>query len=333
MTQVTTTPDRPAVLLDPSDDVVAVAGRTPPADVPPTDARLASITATPGRLADYATLTKPRITSLVVVTAYIGFALGGYAVAGAWSWLMLAGTLVGTALSCMGASVLNQLYERDTDGLMERTGNRPLPAGRIAPREAAWLGVLLSAAGVAALWLTTNSLAAAASTFTIVTYTLLYTPMKRVSTLAVWVGAVPGAMPPIIGYAAATGTIGTPAWIAFAIMFVWQIPHFLAIAWLYRDDYARAGLPMLPVVEPDGGSTFRQILATCFALLPLGLLPTLLNVSGMAYFVTAFVCGLLFLACAAALVHRPDRTRARRLFFASLIYLPVVLGAMLIDAV
>lgn len=287
---------------------------------------------TPSRLADYATLTKPRITLLVVITAYIGFALGGAAVMGQWSWLMLAGTLVGTALSCMGASVFNQLYERDTDGLMERTSHRPLPAGRVSPREARWLGGVLSVLGVLVLWGTTNGLAASASAFTILSYCLAYTPMKRVSTFAVWVGAVPGAMPPIIGYAAATETIGLPALLAFAIMFVWQIPHFLAIAWLYRDDYARAGLVMLPVVDPDGGSTFRQILATCLALLPLGLLPTYFGVSGLIYFGVALACGVMFLGYAAALVADPSRTRARKLFFASLVYLPVVMGAMLADA-
>ena len=293
------------------------------------------LAAVPSKLSDYAQLTKPRITLMVVITAYIGFALGARHLpfADEWSWVMLVGTLVGTALSCMGASVFNQVYERDTDGMMERTRNRPLPAGRVSPREAKIAGAVLSIAGVLLLWATTNGLAASASAFTILTYALLYTPLKRVTTFAVWVGAVPGAMPPVIGYAAATEAVDVPAVLLFAIMFLWQIPHFLAIAWLYREDYARAGLKMLPVVHPDGASTFRQILATCLPLLPLGLLPTLLGVSGLAYFWVALACGLLFLAFAFALVLDPSRSRARKLFFASLVYLPVVLGAMLIDAV
>lgn len=282
--------------------------------------------AIPSRLADYGTLTKPRITLLVVITAYIGFALGGPD----WSWIAMIGTLVGTALSCMGASAFNQVYERDTDAMMNRTRHRPLPSGRMSVREAATLASVLSVVGVLVLWVTSNGLAASVSAFTILSYAVLYTPLKRTTTLALWVGAVPGAMPPIIGYAAATQTIALPAVLVFAIMFLWQIPHFLAIAWLYRDDYARAGLKMLPVVDPDGGSTFRQIVTTCFALLPLGLLPTLIGITGLFYFVTAMVCGLLFIACALALVQDPTRARARGLFFASLIYLPVVLAAMLV---
>lgn len=301
-------------------------------DALPHDAALdAAADAAPSRLADYATLTKPRITLLVVITAYIGFGLGAATLpAGASTWVALIGTLLGTALSCMGASVFNQVYERDTDALMRRTGHRPLPAGRMDWREAATVGAALSVVGVVLLWVTTNGLAASASAFTILTYALVYTPLKRTTSLAVWVGAVPGAMPPIIGYAAATETIALPAVLVFAIMFLWQIPHFLAIAWLYREDYARAGLQMLPVVEPDGASTFRQIVATTFVLLPLGLLPTLVGITGLIYFATAMVCGIGFIAFALALVLDPTHVRARRLFFASLFYLPVVLAAMLV---
>ena len=287
--------------------------------------------AAPSRTADYAILTKPRITLLVVITAYIGFALGAATLPGGdWSWIALTGTLLGTALSCMGASAFNQVYERDTDALMQRTANRPLPAGRRSVREATIVATLLSVVGVLMLWATSNGLAASASAFTILSYTCLYTPLKRVTSLAVWIGAVPGAMPPIIGYAAATETIGLPAILVFAIMFLWQIPHFLAIAWLYRDEYARAGLQMLPVVQPDGASTFRQIVATTFVLLPLGLLPTLIGITGLIYFGVAMLSGLLFIAMALALVMNPTRGRARSLFFASLIYLPVVLAAMLV---
>lgn len=285
--------------------------------------------ATPSRMGDYFTLTKPRITALVVMTAFIGYAMG--AGDSAWHLIPLLGTLVGTALSCMGAGAFNQLYERDTDALMERTSHRPVAAGRLPASHAAIVGVVLSILGVALLAATSTWLAALVSAFTIFSYVLIYTPMKRTTSFAVWVGAVPGALPPVIGYTAATGRVGVEAVLLFAIMFVWQIPHFLAIAWLYRDDYARAGFPMLPVIHPDGESTFLQILATCLALLPLGLVPSLLGVAGGWYFLTALVCGLLFLVFAVALVANPTRSRARQLFFASLIYLPVVLLAMPID--
>lgn len=279
------------------------------------------------RRADYTALTKPRITLMVVITAAAGFALAP----GVWSWLTLLGTLFGTALSCMGASVLNQVIERETDGMMERTMSRPLPAGRIGASEAIWFGTALGLLGVALLALTTTWLAAALSAFTIVSYVLVYTPMKRYSPMALLVGAVPGAMPPMIGYAAVTGDLGAAAWLAFAIMFAWQVPHFLAIAWLYRDDYARAGFPMLPVLDPTGQRTFRQVLIGCLLLVPLGGLPTMLGISGVAYFFTALICGLGFLAFGVALVLRPGRTQARRLFLVSLIYLPVVLTVMLVD--
>lgn len=280
-----------------------------------------------GRRADYMTLTKQRITLMVVITAAAGFALAP----GAWSWLTLMGTLMGTALSCMGASVLNQVIERDTDGMMDRTMNRPLPAGRVNPTEATWVGVVLGLAGVGLLALTTTWMAAALSAFTILSYVLIYTPMKRYSPVALLVGAVPGAMPPMIGYAAVTGDLRAAAWLTFTIMFVWQVPHFLAIAWLYREDYAKAGFPMLPVLDPTGQRTFRQVLIGCLLLVPLGGLPTMLGISGIAYFFTALICGLTFLAFGIALVWRPGRTQARRLFLASLVYLPVVLTVMLVD--
>lgn len=289
--------------------------------------------AQPGRLADLATLTKPRITVMVAITAYIGYALAPAATGHAGQWLPLFWALLGTSLSCMGASVLNQVYERDTDGLMNRTRTRPLPAGRQSPTEALILGLLLSLAGVLILGLGTYWLAAGLSAFTIVSYALVYTPLKRVTTLALLIGAVPGAMPPVIGYAAAAGDLGLAAVLAFIIMFVWQVPHFLAIAWLYREDYARAGLVMLPVIDPSGRRTFDQILISCMVMLPLGLLPTYLGVSGLLYFVTAMACGAGFLWCGIALVLEPTRQRARFLFLASLVYLPVVLALLLLDQV
>jgi protoheme IX farnesyltransferase len=287
-----------------------------------------SLAACPSRLADYATLTKPRITLMVVVTAYIGFAIGDPLDTG---WLLLLATLLGTGLCCMGASAFNQVLERDVDALMHRTRNRPLPAGRLNAAQATTLAFILSILGVTILACLANALAAALAAFTILSYALAYTPLKRVTSLSTLVGAVPGAMPPVIGFAAATRSVDTAAFLLFAIMFVWQLPHFLAIAWLYRDDYARAHLPMLPVIHPDGGSTFRQILMTCLALVPLGLLPTALGISGTLYFATALCCGAIFLAFAVALILVPSRQRARSLFFASLVYLPLVMAMMLID--
>lgn len=303
--------------------------------------------ALPTRFEDLKTLTKPRITRMVVITAAIGFYM---ALPGGWRdtpWAIFVVAMVGTALSCMAASAFNQAYERDTDALMKRTRNRPVAAGRVSPGSANRLGLVLGLAGVGLLAGFGLVLAAALCAFTIVSYAWVYTPMKRTTSVALLVGAVPGAMPPMIGYAAATatpslfgtaglgamGTLGPAAWLLFAIMFVWQVPHFLAIAWLYRDEYAKANLAMLPVIDPTGARTFRQTLIGCLLMLPIGLLPTALDVSGRGYFFVALLCGLGFLAFAVALVARPTRTNARRLFFASLVYLPVVMAAMLIDRV
>lgn len=284
----------------------------------------------PSVFSSYVTLTKPRITSMVVVTVWVGFMFGSKGVG--WDWLTLAAALVGASMSCMGASVLNQVYERDTDGMMERTKDRPMPTGRVGVAAALAYGLVLSVCGVLLLGLLTSWIAASVSAFTILSYILIYTPMKRVSHMATVVGAVPGALPPVLGFSAAAGAIGIEAWLLFSIMFVWQLPHTLAIYWLYRDDFARAGFPMLPVIDPGGTQTFRQILTGSLLLLPLGLMPTLFGVSGLVYFFTAFACGLLMLGYSLALVANPTRARARWLFFASLVYLPVVLVVMLADS-
>lgn len=308
--------------------------------------------ATPTRMDDFKQLTKPRITRMVVITAAIGFYMAPSLAAGgvaATPWVTFIVAMVGTALSCMAASAFNQASERDTDALMKRTKGRPVAADRVTPAAANRLGIVLAVLGVGLLAAYGLLLAAALCAFTIASYAWVYTPMKRTSSLALIVGAVPGAMPPMIGFAAATatpslfgiasisgeisggGTLGPAAWLLFAIMFVWQVPHFLAIAWLYRDEYAKANLAMLPVIDPTGTRTFRQTLIGCLLMLPIGLLPTALDVSGIAYFYVALACGLGFLAFAVALVAKPTRVNARRLFFASLIYLPVVMAAMLID--
>ncbi len=286
------------------------------------------------RFRDLSLLTKPRITLMVAVTAYLGFAFAarGTMMTSAEYWFTLIVTLIGTSLSCMGACTLNQVIERQTDGLMKRTADRPLPAGRMTARTASGIGLLLSVAGVSVLLLI-NPLTALLSAITIASYVLLYTPMKRISSICTIVGAIPGALPPVMGFTAAQNRIGVEAWIMFAILFLWQLPHFLAIAWLYKEDYARAGMPMLPVVDPDGRATSRQILLGCLALLPLGLLPTAMHMSGMIYFIGAMLAGLMFLGFGIALVIGQTRTLARALFFASLVYLPLVFALMVIDRV
>jgi len=281
-----------------------------------------------GRVSDYKLLTKPPIMLLVVVTAYIGFAM---AAAGDWGWWTLIGLLVGTGLSCMGASVFNQVYERHTDALMPRTAERPLAARRLGVTEGMVAGMVLSLAGLGVLWASTNWLATAISAATILSYALVYTPLKRTTWLATMVGAVPGAAPPLIGAAAASGRVGVAGWLLFLILFLWQLPHFYAIAWLYKGDYAKAGLQMLPVVEEDGRRTFRHILVVCALLLVVGMLPYWLGLAGRLYFVAALVMGGVFSGLGIRLKLFPSRRAARAVFLWSLIYLPAVMGAMVID--
>lgn len=278
---------------------------------------------------------------MVAITAAMGFVLGspsggGAAVAGvSWDWLALLATLVGTSLSCMGAGVFNQLLERDADAMMRRTADRPLAAGRLGVGEASVSGWLLSCGGVGLLALATTPLAALLSAGTILSYVLLYTPMKQRSPAALFVGAVPGAMPPVIGYAAATGgfgSVGVEAWVLFAIMFVWQVPHFLAIAWLHKEDYARAGMPMIPVRHPEGSVTFWWMVASSAVVLVVGLVPTAIGMGGWASLVAGLTLGGLFLAAAMHSFLQRTRSSARRLFFASLVYLPIVLTVVVIDA-
>jgi len=283
----------------------------------------------PARLSAHMETTKPRITRMVVITAAMGFGIG--AASHAWDWLTLVAALLGTALSCMGSSVLNQHAERDTDALMHRTRNRPLPSGRLRASESLAFGIALCLAGVLVLGFGANLLAATVSAFTIISYTLIYTPLKRVTFWSTYIGALPGAMPPVIGYAAVAGTLDAPAWPAFLILLVWQIPHFWAIAWLYREDYARGGLPMLPVIDPEGRRTFRQTLISCVLLLAVGVLPYPMGLVGIVYLIIASLAGLAFLGFAIALWLKPSQQRARGVFFASLVYLPLVLGTLMVD--
>ncbi|TMA33731.1 MAG: protoheme IX farnesyltransferase [Deltaproteobacteria bacterium] len=279
-------------------------------------------------MGDYLELGKPRVVLMVLVTTVVGYYLGS---TGTPELAPLLETLVGTALAAAGTLALNQLMERDLDARMARTRHRPLPDGRLRPGEALVFGVALLAAGLAHLALVVGPLPAAVTATIAIVYLLLYTPLKRVTPLCSLVGAVPGALPPVAGWAAARGTLGLEPWILFAIMFFWQIPHSLAIARLYRDDYARAGIRLLPVVDLDGSSTGTQVVAHCLALLPVALLPTLVHLAGAAYFVVALVLGLAFLWSGIMLARGRSAADARRLMLASLVYLPALLAVMALD--
>jgi len=276
------------------------------------------------RLSDYLALTKPRVVAMVLVTTAVGFHLGS---AGSPLVLPLLYTLAGTAFAAGGTLALNQYMERDLDARMDRTRRRPLPEGRVHPGEALVLGCVLLVAGVALL----PPLAAVVTAAIAVTYLLVYTPLKRVSALCSLVGAIPGALPPVAGWAAARGTLGPEPWILFAIMFLWQIPHTLAIGRLYRDDYARAGIRVLPVLDGDGRATGLRAVTNCLALVPVALLPTVVGLAGAAYFLIALALGLAFLWSAVGLARGGTAADARRLLFASLVYLPVLLAAMAVD--
>jgi protoheme IX farnesyltransferase len=283
-----------------------------------------------GRTGDYVTLAKPRLNMLVVATTLAGYYM---AAPHGLGWPLLLHTLVGTALVASGASAFNQLFEIEADGLMRRTRARPRPRGRISPEHARIFAVVLSIAGLAELALAVNVLAAGVALATLLTYTVFYTPLKKRTSLATVVGGVPGALPPMIGWAAVRNNLSVEAWVLFGIVFLWQMPHFLAIAWMYREDYKRAGFPLLPIVEPDGGSTGRQAVIYAAALLPLSLAPTALAMTGNLYLAGAGVMGLGFLALAARFASVRTTPDARRLFFGSILYLPLLWILMVFDRV
>jgi protoheme IX farnesyltransferase len=282
------------------------------------------------RAADFVALTKPRLNLLVVVTSAAGYYLGSRTAADV---VPMAEAVVGTALVAGGAAVLNQVYERDTDRLMRRTRMRPLPDGRVSPAEARWYGLLLAATGLLVLAVDTNALATLLAFTTLVTYLLVYTPMKRRTPAATLVGAVPGALPPLIGWTASHGGVSPGGASLFAIVFLWQIPHFMAIAWLYRDDYARAKFPMLPVVEPDGRRTGRQAVIYSAALLLASAAPTAAGVSRFAYLAVALAGGAMMVWLSIAFASTRTDAAARRLFIGSIVYLPVLWAAMILDRV
>jgi protoheme IX farnesyltransferase len=273
------------------------------------------------RASDFVALAKPRLNFLVVVSALAGYAMGG---GDTFDVVKVLYTMVGTALVASGASAFNQLIERDSDRLMTRTRRRPLPDQRLQPAEALVFAFLLSSVGLVILAGGVNVLSAVVAFATLASYAAIYTPMKKRSSFATVVGAIPGALPPVIGWAAAQDAITEGAWILFGIVFLWQLPHFLAIAWIYREDYARAGFPMLPVLEPDGRSTARQAMFYAAALVPLSLAPTLIGLTGMTYFAGALALGVLFIWLALRFARTRSIPDARRLFFGSIIYLPLL---------
>lgn len=280
------------------------------------------------RLLDYVELGKPRLMSLVLVTTAVGFYLG---VETSAELSLLWPTLLGTALAATGSLTLNQVMERDTDALMRRTCRRPLPDGRLSVHEATAYGVLLSAAGVTSLWVTVGWLPALITVVTIATYLFLYTPLKRRSPLCTIVGAIPGALPPVTGWAAARGTVSVESAALFTILFLWQLPHSLAIAQLYKDEYRAAGVKVLPSLPQGEELTGRQTVIHTVALALVALLPVPLGMAGTSYFITAVVTGAGFVAVSVAFARHTSAARARALLFASLIYLPLVLGMMAFD--
>jgi heme o synthase len=280
------------------------------------------------RAMDYLALTKPRVVVMVLITTFVGF----YLASPAWlHWLLLCHTLIGVALASAGTLALNQYLERDLDARMLRTKERPLPEGRLQPGEALGFGVAITAGGLMYLALLVNPLSGLLTAVSVGSYLFLYTPLKQKTSLCLVVGAVPGALPPVTGWVAASGQMPLEAWVLFAILFLWQIPHSLSIAVLYREDYARANFQLLPVVEPDGTNTGRQIVVYSLVLLAVGLLPTTLHLAGALYFVTAFVLGMAMVVCGLMLARSHSTVAARRLLVASLIYLPSLLVVMAAD--
>jgi protoheme IX farnesyltransferase len=280
------------------------------------------------RFAAYMELTKPRITFLIVLTSAAGFALAS---PGSVNYAAMVSAMLGIALLSSGIATMNQYMERDLDALMRRTANRPLPSGRLLPWEALAFGSGLTVFAEAYLAIVVNPLTAVLGLTVIAGYLFGYTPLKTRTSLSTMVGAFPGAVPPLIGWAAARGSIGLEAWVLFAILFLWQFPHFLAIAWMYREDYSRAGILMLPVVEPDGRVTAQQIVIYTVLLLPVSLLPAALGISGKVYLYGAIVLGLLFLYSSIRAAFSKSKQEARRLLLASVIYLPLLFILMVLD--
>jgi protoheme IX farnesyltransferase len=282
------------------------------------------------RAGAYVALTKPDVSLLVLMTTGAGFYMGSR---GPVDWLRLAHTVFGTMLIAAGTAALNHYIERDSDRYMRRTAGRPLPSGVLKPNEALFFGLGLAVAGAADLWLAGGALASLLGVVTCMSYLLAYTPLKKRTVWATFVGAFPGAVPPMIGWAAATGSLDRGAWVLFAILFLWQFPHFHAIAWMYRDDYSRAGILMLPVVDRDGTRTFRQIILTSIGLIGIGLLPSLLGLTGVLYFFGALVISTALLQVCLWAASSKSNARAKWLMHATVLHIPLLLGLMMYDKV
>ncbi len=276
----------------------------------------------------YYTLSKPDVTFLVVLTTFAGYCLGS---ASPLNWLRMINTILGTTLVGVGTAALNQYFERDADARMRRTANRPLPMGRITPAQVLRFGVVTIVVGGIYLAVFANLLASALALATTALYLGIYTPLKQRTSLATAIGAIPGAIPPLIGWAAATGKLSAGAWILFGVLFLWQFPHFFAIAWMYREDYSRAGIQMLPVVDPTGDRTFRQIIVAAALLIPVSLLPVALGLASPGYFFAAVVIGMLLLQVCWWANRLRTNTRARWLMHATVIHIPLLVGWMVFD--
>jgi len=295
----------------------------------PSDVVVATLDRERSRVAaDLVSLTKPRVVVMVLVTTVVGYYV---ALAGTPDYGRLVALVIGTLLAAGGTLALNQYWERDVDALMERTRTRPLPEGRLAPLEALLFGAGLTAAGLAVLALGVGWLATLVTAATFVLYLFAYTPLKLRTALCTIVGAVPGALPPVTGWAAARDDLALGAWVLFGILFLWQLPHTLAIGRLYQADYARAGVRLLPVIDAEGRATERQILSGCVALLAVSLLPTLIGLAGGVYFAGALLLGGAFVAFGAQQALTPSPLHARRVLLASLLYLPALLALLAFD--
>ena len=286
--------------------------------------------ATRSRGADFLALTKPRLNFLVLLTTAAAYRLG---VEDTSAPLRLLHTLVGTGLVAGGAAALNQVWERDSDRLMRRTRLRPLPDARLDPSHARLFGWVLSVLGLVELAVFVNPLSAGVALATLVSYIWFYTPLKFLTSLSTIAGALPGALPVVIGWSAATNTLSKEGWVLFGIVFMWQMPHFLAIAWIYRDEYARAGIPLLPVIQPDGRSTGRQAVLYTAGLVPLTLMPTLIGLASPNYLAGAIVLGAILMVLSLEFAVTRTTAAARRLFLGSILYLPILWGLLVWDHV
>ena len=282
-------------------------------------------------LFDYWELTKPEINFLIAITAAAGFWIGSPAAPPHFPWMPFIHTLLGTVFVASGAGTLNQLIELPYDAQMRRTARRPLASGRIVPPHALWFGVLLSIFGVVYLSISTNAFASLLATLTLLSYLFLYTPLKQITPLCTLVGAVPGAAPPLIGWTAACGHLDAAAWVLFAIVFLWQFPHFMSIAWMYREDYARAGYLVLPTSEIKNRFVSWQCLLPALCLFSVATVPVICGQSGIVYLAGALILGGIFLYCSARFAFRRSAASARQLLFASILYLPVLLALLAWD--